>query len=68
MARRTRHWLVTTLSAALGGTLGLVSRAAEWSDTTAYAVGAGLIALVVLTAGLWVELAPEGTGRRKTRG
>jgi hypothetical protein len=68
MTSRTRHWLVIALSAALGGALGVVSDASGWSVTTVVALEAGLIAVLLLPAALWVELAPARVSRRRRPG
>jgi hypothetical protein len=63
--KRARSWVVAAAAVLVGGTFGVFSR--DWSDAQFLAVGAVLIAAVVLLGMPWIEFARDGALRRRHR-
>jgi drug/metabolite transporter superfamily protein YnfA len=63
VTQRTRKYVWMVVAAIAGLVYARISR--DWSFGTFYAGFAGVVIVVVLVGGFWVELAPDGDLRRK---
>ena len=67
MTVRMREYIAMAVCVLLAFGLTRVAHAADWSRAEMYAVGAGMLAVVVVVALPWIEMAPDGTWRRAPR-
>jgi hypothetical protein len=63
MSSRARNYVVMLASAALAFVYARLS--GDWSEVAFYAGGAGLIVVIGVVGIPWVELAPDGSLRRR---
>jgi hypothetical protein len=65
MSVRTRTYIAMVAGVLLAFGLTRVAHAADWSKVDMYAVGAVLLAVLIVIALPWIELAPDGDLRRR---
>jgi hypothetical protein len=64
MTMRARSYVV--LAIAVVSAFAYTRMTRDWSEVAFYAGGAGVIALLVIAGNLWIELAPDGSLRRRS--
>ena len=64
MSKRARWYVM--LAVAVVSAFAYTRMTRDWSEVAFYAGGAGVIAVLVIAGNLWIDLAPDGSLRRRS--